>query len=82
MQISYGQQTHEGVQLIGKRITITSDNENYDKYRDTILTITYASNDGNGYDSTMYPEMLCDFKFIDGTPFPFALYEYEFDFLP
>ena len=69
--------------LIGKKVKIISDNENYDKFRDETLIITHASNSGLGYDASMYPEMLCDFK-IKGKPskeVPFALYEYEFEIL-
>jgi len=67
--------------LIGRRAIIISDNENYSDFKDEILLITYASNQGTGYDSTMYPEMLCDFKTIKGEEIPFALYEYEFQLI-
>jgi hypothetical protein len=63
------------------KIKASNDNENYDPFRAKELIITHASNNGNGYDSGMYPEMLCDFKCADGTEFPFALYEYEFDLI-
>lgn len=65
--------------LIGKKARIISDNDNYDAFRNETLIITHASNEGRGYDSVMFPEMLCDFK-IEGSDneFPFALYEYEF----
>jgi len=65
--------------LIGKKVRIISDNENYSDFVGKTLICTFASNSGNGYDSCMYPEMLCDFKTIDGNEFPFALYEYEFE---
>jgi len=65
--------------LVGKKAVIVSDNENYSEYINTVLVITYASNSGNGYDSGMYPEMLCDFVCENGDEFPFALYEYEFN---
>ncbi len=66
-------------QLIGKKVKIVSDNDNYDRFRDKTLIVTHASNTGIGYDDSVYPQMLCDFK-IQGeeTEFPFALYEYEF----
>lgn len=67
--------------LIGKKARITSDNDNYDAFRDKTLIITHASNEGRGYDDTMFPEMLCDFKCEDDTQFPFALYEYEFELI-
>lgn len=65
--------------LIGKKVKIVSDNDNYDKFRNKVLICTHASNKGRGYDESMYPEMLCDFKCEDSTEFPFALYEYEFE---
>lgn len=64
--------------LLNKKAVITSDNENYNPYRDKKLIIVYADNKGNGYDMGMYPQLLCDFVCEDGTDFPFALYEYEF----
>ena len=67
--------------LLGKKAKIISDNENYDAYKDKVLIITHADNKGIGYDETCYPEMLCDFKCADGSEFPFALYEYEFELL-
>lgn len=83
MLIEYGKKTHKGKQLIGKKAIINpeNDNENYAPFKDTILTITWAANSGRGYDESVFPEMLCDFKFIDGAPFPFALYEYEFQLI-
>lgn len=67
--------------LVGKKARIVSDNENYDAFRNKTLIVTYASNNGPAYDSGMFPEMLCDFKCEDGTEFPFALYEYEFQII-
>lgn len=65
--------------LVGKRVKIISDNENYIDWIDRNLKISYASNQGIGYDSTMYPEMLCDLIDCDTMEnCPFALYEYEF----
>jgi hypothetical protein len=64
--------------LIGKKVKIISDNENYEPYKDEVLVIIYADNKGAGYDESMFPEMLCDFKTLSGKDFPFALYEYEF----
>jgi hypothetical protein len=77
----YGQSTHKGKQLIGKRAVIISDNDNYDKWRGKTLVITHAANEGNGYDDSVFPEMLCDFECVGGNAFPFALYEYEFKLL-
>ena len=69
--------------LIGKKVRIISVNENYERFGDEVLVITHASNEGRAYDSTVYPQMLCDFD-IQGKPdkeFPFALYEYEFEII-
>ncbi len=68
-------------QLLNKRVKIVSDNENYTPYIDKVLICTYASREGNGYDSAVYPELLCDFTCEDGEQFPFALYEYEFEII-
>ncbi len=69
--------------LVGKKAMIKADNdnENYDPFRGKVLIVTHADNKGNGYDSSCYPQKLCDFKCEDGTEFPFALYEYEFDLI-
>lgn len=64
--------------LKGKKVRIVSDNESYIDYLNQDLVITYASNKGKYYDSSIYPEMLCDLSTIDGETIPFALYEYEF----
>lgn len=69
------------MKLIGKKVKIVSDNENYDSFRNEVLTITHASNKGVGYDDSCYPEKLCDFKDSKGNRIPFALYEYEFQVL-
>jgi hypothetical protein len=65
--------------LVGKKAIIISDNDNYTDWLNRRLLITHASNSGNGYDSGLFPEMLCDFKDAETGEFcPFALYEYEF----
>lgn len=65
--------------LVNKIVRITSDNENYIDWLDRNLVITYASNKGQWYDNSMFPEMLCDLQDADtGEACPFALYEYEF----
>lgn len=75
----YGKVSHKGRQLIGKKARIISDNDGYDKWRDKTLVITHVSNEGSGYDAAAFPEMLCDFDCEDGSEFPCALYEYEFE---
>jgi hypothetical protein len=67
--------------LVGQQVRIISDNENYEDFRNEVLICTHASNKGLGYDSGLYPEMLCDFKCQSGREFPFALYEYEFEII-
>jgi hypothetical protein len=65
--------------LKNKIVRIVSDNENYKDWLDRDLRITFANNKGRGYDSSMWPEMLCDLKDDKtGELCPFALYEYEF----
>jgi hypothetical protein len=66
--------------LVNKNVKIVSDNENYIDWIEKNLVITFASNSGNGYDESMYPQMLCDLADADnGEDCPFALYEYEFN---
>ena len=69
--------------LVGEIVRIISDNENYSDYLDIDLVITYCNNDINGmaYDSSMYPEMLCDLETLDGEEVPFSLYECEFEII-
>jgi hypothetical protein len=69
--------------LIGRKAMIKeeNDNDNYKKYRGKVLIITHADNKGRGYDSGMYPEMLCSFTLQNGLDVPFSLYEYEFNLL-
>lgn len=67
--------------LINKVVKITSDNENYVNWVDRNLVVSYASNSGQGYNISMYPEMLCNLMDADtGESCPFALYEYELEF--
>lgn len=65
--------------LIGKKVVITSDNDNYDDYRDLVLKITHAEVGGRGYDMGVYPDALCSFVVAKtGEEVPYSLYEYEF----
>lgn len=76
-EISYKQRKD----LIGKNVIISpeNDNENYDEYRDVVLTITDAGVGGRAYDEGVYPDALCDLIVAKtGEEFPFSLYEYEF----
>jgi hypothetical protein len=68
-------------QLLGEKVKIISDNDNYDNFKDKVLIVTHADNTGRGYDDACYPEMLCYFICEDGKCFPFALYEYEFEII-
>ena len=68
-----------GNKLIGCKVRIVSDNENYSEYLNKTLKITHADNKGLGYDNCCFPESLCDLQDIKtGEIIPFALYEYEF----
>lgn len=61
------------------KVSIDNDNENYDSFRDKVLIITDASNQGRGYDSTVYPQGLYCFEAEDGTEIPVSLYDYELE---
>lgn len=66
---------------IGDKVKIASDNdnENYDKFRGKILTITNVATNKEqhrGYDSSMEGMALYDFKGV-----PFSLYEYEIELI-
>ncbi len=61
---------------IGDKIRITSDNDNYDKFRNLDLTITHIAHNIDehpGYDTGMNGMALVDCENI-----AFSLYEYEF----
>ena len=61
---------------------ITSDNDNYDDYRDLVLKITDAEIGGRGYDMAVYPDALCSFIVSKtGEEVPYSLYEYEFQII-
>lgn len=81
MQKVFGTTIYKGTQLIGRKARIISDNDNYGRWLNTTLIITHADNSGNGYDGSLFPEMLCDFKCENGDEFPCALYEYEFELI-
>jgi len=66
--------------LVGKIVKITSDNDNYDKFKNKSLVITSATIGGRGYDDAVYPDALCDLEVVKtGEAVPFSLYEYEFE---
>lgn len=66
--------------LNGSIVRITSDNDNYTEWLNRDLIVYHSSNFGLGYDSTMYPMMLCELEDSEtGFEIPFALYEYEFE---
>lgn len=65
--------------LIGKKVVIISENENYDNYKHQELIITHASRHGSVYDDCVYPDFLCDLKTAEGENVGFSLYEYEFE---
>ena len=69
--------------LIGKKVKVSryNDNENYDQFRNKTLIITHAERDGVGYDNSVYPQLLCSFKDLQGNEIPYSLYEYEIEIL-
>ena len=63
---------------IGSKIIITSDNENYDNYRDQIHIVSHIAHNTTehpGYDTSMNEAL------IDCHNLPFSLYEYEFEII-
>jgi len=72
-----------GKELIGKKVRIISDNENYIYYTGKDLIITDAVNsvrENQFYDYSMNGMYLCDLEVVStGESVPFSLYEYEFE---
>ena len=71
---------------IGDRVIIAqdNDNENYDDFRDKVLIVTHiatSEDETPAYDSTMDGMQLMDFDLEEGGEFPFALYEYEVEYV-
>ena len=69
---------------IGDRVKISPDNDNegYNDFRDKILIITHVATNTNehpGYDESIYPEALYDFKTEDGEDVHCSLYDYELE---
>lgn len=67
--------------LLGRKVQVISDNDNYDSFRNKTLIVThvaYSTKEHPGYDSGLNGEALCDFKTVDGEDVPCSLYEYEF----
>lgn len=68
--------------LNGALVRIISDNENYSEWIGRDLLITYSTTNGDGYDSSVYPQLLCDLEDVEtGFELPFSLYEWEFEVL-
>jgi hypothetical protein len=66
-----------------KQITV-SDNDCYDSFRNDTLIIThvaYNTEDHPGYDTSVSPQALCDFKTTKGKEVNCSLYEYEFELI-
>lgn len=63
----------------GTKVIINTDNDSYEKFFNKELIVTHASNKDNPYyDSTCYPEKLCELMCIEtGEKLPYALYEWE-----
>ena len=65
---------------LNDRVLISSQNENYELFKDKVLIVTHIAIDESehpGYDSSMGGEQLMDFVTEDGEEVPFSLYEYE-----
>jgi hypothetical protein len=64
----------------GDKCRVISDNDNYDSFRDKVLIVTHVAkniNEHPGYDKSVYPDKLYDFKTKDGQYVPCSLYDYE-----
>ena len=62
--------------LVGRKVRIISDNENYIDYLNVDLVVKNASSDGPFYDETIY-----DLETTCGEIIPFSLYDYEFEII-
>lgn len=64
--------------MLGAKVVIVSDNENYTDWLDKTLTIVYVgSYDHPGFDPSG-GSRIYEFEDEDGNDVPFALYSYEF----
>ena len=67
---------------IGSKVRVSHDNDNdcYNSFKDKILIITHIAKNTDehpGYDMSVYPEPLYDFKDLDGNVIPCSFYKYE-----
>lgn len=65
---------------LGDVVTIISDNENYNEYKEMDLTITHIATSTQqhpGYDDSMEGMQLLDLETEEMDDVPFSLYEYE-----
>ena len=63
-----------------QKVSIISDNENYAKYQNQILTVSHVAKNREehpGYDEGVSPNYLYDLKTLEGENVPFSLYDYE-----
>jgi len=67
---------------IGEKVTVTSDNECYDSFRDKTLVIIHMAHSVNehpGYDIGVGGALM-DFETEDGESVPCSLYEWEIEY--
>lgn len=65
---------------IGDKCRVISDNENYISFRDKVLIVTHVARNQSehpGYDDSVKPDKLYDFKTIDGEEVHCSLYDYK-----
>jgi len=67
---------------VGSKVKVSPDNDNdcYNDFRGKVLIVTHVAkntNDHPGYDESVSPEYLYDFKTKDGKEVPCSLYDYE-----
>jgi hypothetical protein len=67
---------------IGQKVKVSPDNDNecYNSFRDKVLIITHVAKnkfEHPGYDESVSPQKLYDFKTEAGDPVGCSLYDYE-----
>ncbi len=62
------------------RVSPENDNDNYNSFKNEVLIITHVAKDKKdhpGYDESVSPDYLYDFKTESGKDVPCSLYDYE-----
>jgi hypothetical protein len=62
------------------KVNPSNDNDSYDSFKDKVLIVTHvakSTEDHPGYDESVSPDYLYDFKTEAGEDVPCSLYDYE-----